>query len=367
MRTIFLKSAGVAAVLALGACSITPPAATYDAIRAEVATAAQPTSPVQLDEQVAKALLPPVAELAQQMPKARQALDERFDVAFNNVPAQQFFASLVAGTRYNILVSPQVSGTISANLKDVTLVEALDAVRELYGYDYTIDGTRIHIRPLTMQTRMYRVNYLIGSRQGSSNLRVSSTSITENGINDPNNPNNANNNQNAQGGSGQSGNRNGNRNGNFRDGQRDSASVETNSNNDFWTELKASIETIVGKEGGRSVVINPQSGVLVIRAMPEELRDVDRFLKATQLAVDRQVILEAKILEVELNDSFQSGINWASFGSMRGLNRNGQQSIGVGSRGASLAPALDGLAQAISGGSLTAVPGSTLGFNQNGA
>ena len=61
------------------------------------------------------------------------------------------------------------------------------------------------------------------------------------------------------------------------------------------------------------MVINPQSGVVVIRAMSDELRNVSAYLKATQLSVDRQVILEAKIMEVELNDGFQSGINWAGF------------------------------------------------------
>jgi MSHA biogenesis protein MshL len=68
-----------------------------------------------------------------------------------------------------------------------------------------------------------------------------------------------------------------------------------------------------GKDG-RSVTISPQSGVIVIRAMPDELRNVDMYLKATQLSVDRQVILEAKILEVELNSNYQSGVNWAAFG-----------------------------------------------------
>jgi MSHA biogenesis protein MshL len=84
--------------------------------------------------------------LARELPKARPALEERFNVSFNNVPAQQFFRSIVAGTRYNMLVHPDVSGSISANLKDVTLPETLDAVREMYGYDYKIDGTRITIR-----------------------------------------------------------------------------------------------------------------------------------------------------------------------------------------------------------------------------
>ena len=68
-----------------------------------------------------------------------------------------------------------------------------------------------------------------------------------------------------------------------------------------------------GCEGGRSVVINPQSGVVLVRAMPSELRDVATFLNASQLSVERQVILEAKILEVELSDGYQAGVNWAGF------------------------------------------------------
>lgn len=356
MRPLFTTSC---LLLLLSGCSATGPNATYDEIRAQVAAAAQPPSSAKLDDEVSKALLPPVAELAQQLPKARGALDERFDVAFNEVPAQQFFNSLVAGTRYNMLVSPQVSGTISANLKDVTLFEALDAVRELYGYDYTVEGTRIFIRPLTMQTRMYRVNYLVGSREGTSNLRVSSTSVgnaMSNNQNNPNNPFNPNQlqNQNQPGQNGQNPQLN---------YQVDSSKVTTTSNNDFWADLKDAIGAIVGKEAGRSVVVNPQSGVLVVRAMPEELRNVDQFLKATQLAVDRQVILEAKILEVELNDSFQSGINWASFGSMR----NGTKSIGMINPASGLQNSLEGDPAPLFSGPLSAIPGSTLALANTAA
>ncbi|MFD2367248.1 secretin N-terminal domain-containing protein [Pseudoduganella sp. GCM10020061] len=363
MRTFLLTSSLVAA-LALSACATTSPTSTYDAIRDEVSAAARPAPTVQLDEAVSRALLPPVSELAQQMPKARQALDERFDVAFNNVPAQQFFNSLVAGTRYNMLVSPQVSGNISANLKDVTLTEALDAVRDLYGYDYTIEGTRIYIRPLTMQTRMYRVNYLVGMRQGASNLRVSSTSVgtaVEN-----NNPNGTNlNQQNGTGGSQPPGqNQNNQNNQNNPNGQQnyrsDSSAVRTTSSNDFWGDLKEAIEAIVGKEPGRSVVVSAQSGVLVVKAMPDELRNVDQFLKATQLAVDRQVILEAKILEVELNDSYQSGINWASFGTFSG--GNGARSGGMINPGSQLSTG-----GTLTSGPLSAVPGSTLSLANQGA
>jgi MSHA biogenesis protein MshL len=319
---------------ALAGCKSTPPHQTYDTIKREVATAsAANRGPATNEDAVANALLPPAASLARELPKARPALEERFNVAFNNVPAQQFFRSIVAGTRYNMLVHPEVAGNISANLKDVTLAETLEAVREMYGYDYKIDGTRITIRPLTMQTRMFHVNYLVGNRRGSSNLRVTSTSVSSVGSN--------NNGGSSQGQQGQQGNQPNQNNQNQNGGnaaQVDSTDVSTSSNSDFWVDLKSSIEAIVGsKQGGRSVVVSPQSGVVVIRAMPEELRNVDMYLKATQLSVDRQVILEAKILEVELNDQYQSGINWASFSSIGNSNSN-RVSTGVVSPGSLLAP-----------------------------
>jgi MSHA biogenesis protein MshL len=317
--------------LALSGCQTAPSNTTYDAIKAEMAASAahRPPAAPTVDQAVADALLPPASSLATQLPKARPALEERFNVSFNNVPAQQFFRSIVAGTRYNILVHPDVSGTITANLKDVTLQETLDAVREMYGYDYKIEGARISIKPLTMQTKMFHVNYLVGKRMGGSNTRVNSTSVSnanQNGQNGNQNNNNQNNNSQNQ-------NQNNGANNQYGQGgsQVQSTDLSTASSNDFWADLKAALETIVsGKEAGRSVVISPQSGVVVIRAMPDELRNVDAYLRATQLSVDRQVILEAKILEVELNDSYQSGVNWASFG--------GRVSAGVLSPGTSLTP-----------------------------
>jgi MSHA biogenesis protein MshL len=367
MRTRTSKSAAAVsavtiAALLLAGCQTAPATGTYDEIRREVAASAKPAKSAApaADDAVANALLPPAASLATQLPKARPALEERFNISFNNVPAQQFFRSIVASTRYNILVHPDVSGNITANLKDVTLPEALDAVREMYGYDYKIEGTRISIRPLTMQTRMFRVNYLVGKRRGASNLHVTSTSVS-NAVNNQNGGLGGNGMGGGMGGMGngmQNGGQNGNNNGNNQNGvnnylDNESTNVSTDSNNDFWKDLKAAIQAIVGIEdagpergpertsvkdkSGRSVVISPQSGVIVIRAMPEELRNVDAYLKATQLSVDRQVILEAKILEVELNDSFQSGVNWASFASIKSGHDN-RISTGIVSPGATLTP-----------------------------
>jgi MSHA biogenesis protein MshL len=337
--SMFNRLSLIAGAVLLAGCQSAPRHEAVDTINKEMAKAnARPAATPAVDDAVANALLPPPAALASQLPKARPALEERFNVSFNNVPAQQFFRSIVAGTRYNMLVHPDVSGNISANLKDVTLTETLDAIREMYGYDYRIDGTRITIRPLTMQTRMFQVNYLSAKRRGLSNLRVTSTSVADVGNNNNNNNNNR---GNGGGNSGGNNNQNNQNNNNNNDGNRvqlDSSDVSTLSESDFWLELKTAMEAILGgREGGRSVVISPQSGVVVIRAMPDELRNVDAYLKATQLSVDRQVILEAKIIEVELNDRFQSGINWASFASIKSSHPN-RVSTGMISPGANLAP-----------------------------
>jgi MSHA biogenesis protein MshL len=57
--------------------------------------------------------------------------------------------------------------------------------------------------------------------------------------------------------------------------------------------------------------------VIVVRALPGELRSVENYLKASQLSVERQVMLEAKIIEVTLKNEFQSGVNWAIFANRR--------------------------------------------------
>lgn len=357
-------SIAVLTTLILSGCQTAPKRDTYNQIGAEVDTAlnAKPPAASQADA-VASALLPPVAQLTEQLPKARAVLEERFNVSFNNVPVQQFYNSIVAGTRYNMLINPEVTGNITANLKDVTLFEALEAIRELYGYDYKIDGTRIYIRPLTMQTKMFKVNYLTATRKGVSSLRVSSTSVANAGTSSSgsNNNGNGNGNNDNSGNNGNNGNNGDNSGGSRSQSQRDAASVQTTSASDFWVELKTALDAIVDSgTDGRSVTISPQSGVIVIRAMPDALRNVDEYLRATQISVDRQVILEAKILEVELNSNFQSGINWSAFGRLKGSNH--LVSGGLVQPGTAMAPLnANGAGVTLNNGSIVATPGTALG------
>jgi MSHA biogenesis protein MshL len=113
----------------------------------------------------------------------------------------------------------------------------------------------------------------------------------------------------------QSGNANGGSDRSQNRGQRSVVGTQVNTvvpQTSFWQELSAALNAIVGDAEGRSVVVNPQSGVVVVRAIPTELREVETYLAAAQLIAQRQVILEAKVLEVELGEGFQSGVNWAA-------------------------------------------------------
>ena len=320
---------GLLVLLLLSACATGSgtKSGVADKIRQEMDAAATPAEAAK-PEAVDQALLPPLAVSSAQADN--KSLETKFDLAVNNTPAKHVFMAIVSGTRYSVLVHPDVSGTISLTLKDVTVFEALEAIREIYGYDYKVDGARIYIQPLTLQTRLFQVSYLTGQREGKSSLRVASGSVGDSAV--------------ATGSTGVAT--------TPTNANRDSSKVTMSSSTDFWDELSRALKAIVGEEKGRSVVISPMSGVIVIRAMPDELKNVSAYLKASQISIERQVILEAKIVEVQLNDSFQSGVNWAAFKN----GANSHLTVGQGSAGSSLTPTGTPLSNPI----LSSTPGSSL-------
>ncbi|HEY0907523.1 MAG TPA: pilus (MSHA type) biogenesis protein MshL, partial [Methylophilus sp.] len=91
------------------------------------------------------------------------------------------------------------------------------------------------------------------------------------------------------------------------------STVSTSTDTDFWTDIEASLGNIIGNATGRNVIVNKQSGLIMVKAMPKEIRQVEKFLSLMQVTIDRQVILEAKILRVQLNRGSQQGVNWAAF------------------------------------------------------
>lgn len=311
-----MKRTSLAIVTALlGACSQPPLNQVDPGILSEMDSASRQARSSQPDA-VRQALLPP---LRAEIPKVAGALVEpRFDLVVNTAPAQQVFMSIVSGTRYSMVVNPAVSGTLSLNLKDVTVPEALEAIREVYGYEFRFDSTRIYVEAAGLQTRVFQVNYLMGLRSGRSDVRVSSGAISGNlqqpgaapGASPGGAPIGA-----APGMPGQviSPALGALGLGTIASSSLDASRVSMVSQNDFWNEVSLGLRTLIGSGEGRSLVVSPQSGVIVIRAMPQELRSVEAYLKAMRISVERQVMLEAKIIDVTLNDAYQSGVNWAGF------------------------------------------------------
>jgi MSHA biogenesis protein MshL len=279
----------------------------------------------------------------------RQDGDARFDVEVIDAPARSFFQGLADGTPYNMIVHPEISGRVSLTLKHVTIEETLAAARDLYGYEFRHTAAGFLILPATIQSRVYHLNYLDLQRYGVSKTRVSSGQVSQG--------------DNSQYGSGTTGSSaataaaatdsSGKQIANLT-----GTAVMTRADSDFWTGIEADLKAIVGPQPDHRLIVNRQSGIILVRALPRELRDVDDYLQRTSDSVSRQVVLEARIVEVELDSAYQAGINWASIAKAGGGNLFfGQAAPAAGFDGNLLTPA---------GKPVTVAPGNPLmGFVQN--
>lgn len=258
--------------------------------------------PVHVPSSVNNALLPSVTSNLSTTPVPEPL--KRFDVAADKVQAKVFFMSLVNGTSYNIVVNPDVTGLISLDLKNVTIPETLEAVRDVYGYQFHRTSYGYEILPQELETRIYTINYLDVKRKGKSLTQVKSGQISDNvgsfttgsagsttmpttpaptGFTSP-------------------------------DSAPSGSSIDTSSESNFWHDIETSLKQIIGNQTGHSVVVNAQAGVVIVHAFPPELQQVGRFLERIQTSLTRQVIIDAKILEIDLNDQFQAGIDWNLIG-----------------------------------------------------
>lgn len=360
----------------LAACSSAYPprdTSTIDKINLQLKQAAVPSVQAvdtSLPDAVNAMLLPP-AKMARQRVGGRP-LDQRFDLVIKDAPVEDVLMGIVLDTPYSIMLKPKSqiptplgtatpsTGTIdrvTLNLKDVTVFRALDAMREVYGYDYTVEGNLIYVQQPELQTRLYQVNYIIGQRRGVSDMQViggasvgssssagsSSTASTGSTASSTTSPSSYSSVQ--------------------------ASALSSISKSDVWGEVEDTLRTTLGCQipknmpgrvggstatgtradvsfvgdvqsgerqrgvdgclEGRAISINQMSGTIMVRSMPNEHRMIEKMLRSMQLNIDRQVIIEAKIIDVQLNSTSQQGINWAGF-------QNNVQRFSVGANAAAI-------------------------------
>lgn len=265
--------------------------------------------------EISRALMP---DMKFRSPRRFDYAQRHFDIGVKDVPARTFYMGLVKDMPISIVVSPAIKGKVTLSLKHVTVEQVLQALEDTYGYTYNTIPGGYEVVPNTMQTKIYSVNYLELQRSGSSEMRLHSGEVTEvvQGAGGAS--------AGAPSGLGSSG-------GLASSGGAGSAlakgsigRVRTDSTVDFWDQLRKTLENMIGtvsnqaatetNDNERSVTVNKLAGVVVVRAYPKELKQVDAYLDLVQNSMNRQVILEAKILEVTLNDRYQMGIDWHAFG-----------------------------------------------------
>ncbi|MGL6287648.1 pilus (MSHA type) biogenesis protein MshL [Aeromonas hydrophila] len=254
-------------------------------------------------------------------PQAISMPEPRLRIAAHDVDAVEFFGSLFKGSRYSVAVHPGVAGQISVELKDVTLTEVLAVVGDMYGFDVQRKGNVFHVYPAGLRTETIPVNYLMMSRRGLSRTSVSTGGVASNDNNSSNNNNfdNANNSSNNS-----TSNRSSNGSSNS---DSNGTRIETDTSSDYWTDLRDTLQTLIGGGDGRAVITSPQAGLVTIRAYPKELKAVREFLNQSESHLKRQVVLEARILEVALNEGYEQGVDWsglsASWDGNKGITGGG--------------------------------------------
>ncbi|MCR8916411.1 pilus (MSHA type) biogenesis protein MshL [Marinobacter panjinensis] len=236
-------------------------------------------------EDVSAALMPSLSSPADD--------EDRFDVNARGLAAGPFFEALVEGSRYNVVVHPDVGAIIDLRLGDVTVPEVMDIAGDLYGLDIQRSGRLFQVRADSVQTRLFPIDYLHFKRSGGSETRVSSGQVSS-----------ARDNSTGAGSNRGSSNDGGTAN---LIGTR----ISTETESDFWLDIERALKMIIGTANGSQVIVNAGAGLVMVRSDGESLRQVDEYLRRTQLIMQRQVVLEAKILEIGLNEGYQQGINWA--------------------------------------------------------
>ncbi|HVN97945.1 MAG TPA: secretin N-terminal domain-containing protein [Syntrophorhabdaceae bacterium] len=228
-------------------------------------------------------------------------VEEVFSFSLREADVKDILRAIGKQANYNVVVEPDVKGTATVDLKDVTLVKALEYILEPLSFTYKIENRTIYVSRPKVETRMFSLNYIALKKTGTSNVYATPGTIggttTTTGV--------ATTTSSTYG---------------------SQVSVRSETDSDIWKSLEDNIKGLLSKDG--KFVVNKQAMMIIVTDYPRILKDIDTFLKAAEGVIHRQVMIEAKIVEVLLNDSSRQGVNWKMVeGRIGEFNFRGQQAL----------------------------------------
>jgi MSHA type pilus biogenesis protein MshL len=229
------------------------------------------------------------------------ARPETYSVVVNNVNVRELLFALARDAKVNVDIHPGITGTVTLNAIDQTLPQLLTRISKQVDMRYELDGPNLVVLPDSPYLRIYKIDYVNMTRDTQGQVSISSEIIGQ----QPGGPGGA--------GGGVAGTGPG--------ANASRVTIQNRAANRFWETLVKNVEEIL-RETDReaaSVIANPEAGILSIRATSRQQEKIQEFLDQVLVSVRRQVLIEATIVEVRLNNSYQQGVDWGLFSSKSGF------------------------------------------------
>ena len=314
--TKLARTVGVAVFLLAGCASpgVTPDSAQHVAMPPRQSNAPLPRSDI-----------PPPAPLNLDLGAPRaSAKPETYSVVVHNVDVKELLFALARDARTNLDVHPGLNGLVTLNALEQTLPQLLSRISRQVDMRFELDGKNLSVVPDTPILRHYKIDYVNLARDTDSSIAVASQ---------------------IGGGSSQ------NRAVMTVGGSGSSARIVNVSKNRFWESLTQNVKDIL-RETDRiisvppadaasapaapstvtreaaSVITHMETGVLSVRATGRQHERVQEFLDRIMSSARRQVLIEATVVEVELSQGFQQGIDWRALNVFDSGLRIVQQAVG---------------------------------------
>lgn len=194
-----------------------------------------------------------------------------FNIYIREANLKSVLMSFSNQTPYSFVLDPNIQGTVTMDLKEVTIEEALKEITATHGFVYEKEDNFIRIYKPKLFTRNFRLNYLPTIREGISKVEAKAPGGVDNESEKP-------------------------------------IQITNKETADLWAEIENGIKGIISPSGTFS--INKMASIITVTDFEKNLGKIAEFIETIEGTVQKQVIIEATVLEVVLTDDFQYGIDW---------------------------------------------------------